>query len=41
MLPGNTTEIFLLRPFSLLFLMLTAVVIGFGIWREMRSRRST
>jgi putative tricarboxylic transport membrane protein len=41
MLPGNTTEIFLQRPFSLLFLMLTAVVIGFGIWREMRSRRST
>jgi len=38
MLPGTTMDTFLLRPFSLLFLVLTVLVIVLGIRRELRAR---
>jgi putative tricarboxylic transport membrane protein len=37
MLPETTMDIFLLRPFSLLFLVLTVLVIVLGIRRELRA----
>jgi len=38
MLPESTLEIFLFRPFSLLFLLLAVLVIMLGIWRETHAR---
>lgn len=40
MLPQSATEIFLQRPLTLLFLILSVVVIAIGLRREMRSRAS-
>jgi putative tricarboxylic transport membrane protein len=38
MLPESPFEIFLSRPIALSFLALTVLVIGIGIWREVRAR---
>jgi putative tricarboxylic transport membrane protein len=38
MLPQSPFEIFLSRPIALSFLALTVLVIGIGIWREVRAR---
>jgi putative tricarboxylic transport membrane protein len=38
MLPESPAEIFLLRPIAVSFLALTVLVIGIGIWREVRAR---